>query len=409
MVRLNSTFCGALRPALTVTLADVFANLSDGPLLARLWQYRANARPGYPMRALFRAYVASFVLNLGSTNDLIRRLEQDAGIRRLCGFGKQLPHRTTFNRFIARLSRHPDLVEAAFARITDKLHDLLPDLGVEVAIDSTTVRTHANPHRRHRMTLADPEASWTAKHSAGAKVGGKEWRYGYKLHLVADANHGIPLGMVVTTASRNDSPLLPTIMDKTRTMFPWFKPQAAMADKGYDSMPNHVYLHEGGSIPVIPIRRAPSRRGEKNRLRDGIYTTDGVPTCLGLVPMQYVRTDPKKGHLYRCVGCHLADSRPGTKHCQDTVWENPERNIRLFGVIRREGPEWRGLYTKRQAVERCFKSLKQSRRLERHYTRGLRRVTLHCLVAVLTYQATVLSHIQHGATATVRWMVPMVI
>ena len=59
------------------------------------------------------------------------------------------------------------------------------------AIDSTTVRTHANPHRRVR---ADPEAGWTAKNSAGAKEGGKEWRYGYKLHMVADANHGIPLG-----------------------------------------------------------------------------------------------------------------------------------------------------------------------------------------------------------------------
>ena len=99
-------------------LPAVFANLSDGPLLARLWLYRANARPGHPLRALWRAYVASFVLNLGSTNDLIRRLDTDAGLRRLCGFGRTLLHRTTFNRFIARLSRHPDLVETAFARVT---------------------------------------------------------------------------------------------------------------------------------------------------------------------------------------------------------------------------------------------------------------------------------------------------
>ena len=109
---------------------------------------------------------------------------------------RPLPHRTTFNRFISRLAQHPDLVEQSFASVTGKLRELMPDLGDEVAVDSTTVRTHANPNRH---TPSDPQASWTAKNSAGAKVGGKEWRYGYKLHMVADANHGIPLGMVVTT------------------------------------------------------------------------------------------------------------------------------------------------------------------------------------------------------------------
>ena len=87
-------------------LRRYFASLDDSTLLARLQEYRPTGRQGYPLKALWRAYVGSFVLNLPHTNALIRRLEDDDGFRHLCGFGT-LPHRTTFNRFILRLSRPP--------------------------------------------------------------------------------------------------------------------------------------------------------------------------------------------------------------------------------------------------------------------------------------------------------------
>ena len=402
MATLHCTRPGRVYPDKTAALSAVFANLSDASLLARLWLYRANSRPGYPLRSLWRAYVASFVLNLGSTNDLIRLLMRDRQLRRLCGFGDLLPHRTTFNRFITRLAQHPDLVEQSLASVTGKLRELIRDLGAEVAVDSTVVRTHANPHRR---TLADPQASWTAKNSTKAMEGGKEWHYGYKLHMVADANHGIPLGMVVTTASRNDSPELPVVMDKAREWFPWFRPTAVMADRGYDAMTNYRHLQRHGAVPVILIREL-----SRTKLYDGIYTKEGVPTCLGQIPMRWVRTDPATGHhLYRCAGCDLAGTKAGTVlRCDDEMWEDPAQNPRLFSPIRRQSPEWKELYAKRPAIERTFKSLKQSRRLERHCARGLARVRLHCLMAVLTYQATALASALAGDMPWIRWMVSKV-
>ena len=106
---------------------------------------------------------------------------------------------------------------------------------------------------------------------------------------------------------------------------------------------------------------------------------------MGRVPMRYDKSDPIKGHLYRCVGCHLAKShKGGIRYCDTEVWEDPTRNLRLFGAIRRDGPEWRALYAKRQAIERIFKSMKESRRRERHCAKGLRQVTLHSAVSVLT-------------------------
>ena len=379
-------------------LAAVFSSLDDAALLARLQEYRPTGRPGYPLKALWRAYVASFILNLPHTNALIRRLEDEPDFRYLCGFLGPLPHRTTFNRFIQRLSYHTDLVQTVFADLTRQLKTMLPDLGAEVAIDSTTVRSHCSPNRKR---ISDPEASWTAKNSARAKEKGKEWHHDYKVHMVADANYGVPLAHLVTTAKRNDSPELPAVIARTEALYPWFKPSAVVADRGYDSVANHEYLHQRGILPVIHIRRKANAA-----LHDGIYTVQGVPTCLGQVPMEYVRSDPEKGHLYRCKGCHLADSMSGgIRHCDSQVWEDPAKNIRLFGVVRRGSQEWKDLYAKRQAIERVFKSMKESRRLERHCVRGLRQITLHAAMSVLAFQVTVLVRLRAGEVEWMRWVV----
>ena len=379
-------------------LAAIFASLHDDALLARLQEYRPVGRHGYPLQALWRAYVGSFVLNLPHTNALIRRLEDEPRFRTLCGFGA-LPHRRTFNRFIRRLSHHADLVEATFVDLTHQLKALIPGLGNEVAVDSTTVRSHCNPNRKR---ISDPEASWTAKNSPRAKDGGKEWHHGYKVHMVADANYGVPLAHVVTTAKRNDSPELPEVVAQAEAFYPWFKPSAVIADRGYDSTANHEHLYGKGIIPVIHIRRSKGHAA----LYNGIYTEQGVPTCLGQIPMEYVRSDPEKGHLYRCKGCHLADSMSGgIRHCDSQVWEDPSQDIRLFGVLRRGSQEWKDLYTKRQAIERVFKSMKESRRLERHCVRGLRQITLHAVMSALAFQATVLVRLWAGETEWMRWMV----
>ena len=59
----------------------------------------------------------------------------------------------------------------------------------------------------------------------------------------------------------------------------------------------------------------------------------------------------------------------------------------------------------RQAVERVFKSLKESRRLERHCVRGLKKVALHATMSVLAFQATALVHLEAGEQDELRWMV----
>ena len=166
-----------------------------------------------------------------------------------------------------------------------------------------------------------------------------------------------------------------------------------MADKGYDSYANHKTVLDRGAVPIIPLRRMPG-----GKLHKGIYTDEGTPTCVGNVPMEYVRSDPTQGHLYKCQagGCHL-QARKGVLNCQDQHWEDHKahNNPRLFGTIRRDSAEWKELYSLRQTVERLFKSLKQARSLDSHCQRGLKRVGLHAAMSMLSYQATMLYRVRN--------------
>ncbi len=388
---------------------NILAQMDDAPLLKCLKAYRHTGRPGYPLQALWRAYVYSYFKGLPHTNALIRELQDRPDLRIFCGF-EVLPSRYTFNRFINRLSYHTDLVEKTMAGITNELKQAIPDLGKEVAVDSTVVSSNSRPYRKDNegtvlRESSDPEADWTAKNSARAKKDGKDWFWGYKLHMVADVNDGLPLAQFVTTASRNDSPELPNLIAKAEGLYDWFKPSAVIADRGYDAESNHHYLQDKEINPIIHIRRHPTK-GNKNGWIDGVYTTDGEPTCIGQIPMKYVRTDPATGHrLYRCTGCHLKNSqRGGIRHCDTEVWEDPMSNIKLFGAgIRRGSPEWKALYGKRQGIERVFKSMKESRRLDSHCHRGLRKVSLHATMSALIYQATALANFQAGRP--IGWMV----
>jgi len=98
-------------------------------------------------------------------------------------------------------------------------------------------------------------------------------------------------------------------------------------------------------------------------------------------------------------------NRKGVRYCHSEIWENRKDNPRVFGPVRRGSPEWKRLYRLRWSVERVFKSMKESRRLESHCVRGLKKVGLHAVMSALAFQATVLLHLRMGEDEILRWMV----
>ena len=372
-------------------IAAALNAINADPLIERLEAYRPTGRRGYGPRSLWRAYFAGFMLNVASTNDLIRRLQDSAELRLLCGLNS-VPSQPTFSRFIARLANHADLVLACINGLTDEFRERLPGFGERVAIDSSIVDAYASPWRK-----ADPDASWTAKRGTD---GEPEFHFGYKFHLAVDAVHGVPLAAITTTGGVYDGHYLPPLLEQAEGAHVWYKPQVVTADKGYDSGAVHKAIAAYGAAAVIPLTSLP-----KGVLPEGPYTMDGQLTCLGGRVMKWVRSDPEKGALFRCPegGCHLL-KRKGVLYCQDEHWEKGD-DLRRYTKIPRKTPQWNALYKERQAVERTFKSLKQHRRLAEPYLMGLGKVALHCAISALTYSATMMAQLRSGNVAGMRWAV----
>ena len=289
-------------------LAAILDGIDDAPLLDHLATYRRTGRQGFSPRAMWRAYVSKFVLKIRFNLELLERLRGSRRFREICGFQDAIPSESTFSRFTTRLADHQDLVEECFRSVTGEIRGLLPTvkrrpgrqdqplppLGAVLAVDSTLFETYSNPNR---PVVTDPDARWGLKHSSKAKEGKKEWGFGYKMHLVSDATHGIPLDYTLTPANAGDTTELPPVMRKTLGTYPWLQPACLLADRGYDSLTNHQFLVDRGIIPVIHIRKPTAKDG----LHDGIYTAKGEPTCMGKEPMQYMSA-PTRTQATTCSG-----------------------------------------------------------------------------------------------------------
>lgn len=144
---------------------------------------------------------------------------------------------------------------------------------------------------------------------------------------------------------------------------------------------------------------------------DGVFNEKGEPTCMGMKPMVYVKTDPETGHhLYRCrgEGCHLKTE--GTKaitHCDTEEWFDPAENPRVLGPLPRESEEWKALYKKRMSIERIFKNTKQDRLLEGHLFRNMDKIRLHATMSMLTYSATILTRLRMGEKKVIKLRVKL--
>ena len=351
----------------------------------------------YPRLPIIRAHFAGYLIKprVDSITALHWALANNPTLAKVCGFGDRIPDRTTLSRVFGAMSCFPEIMDDLSADVIAMTREVLPDLGEEIAADSTPVPSYSNPDRDPNR---DPEATWGWHQRAGAK-GGEEWVWGYQAHVLADANYDIPLVLVSSTGKDNDTRYLIPLMDKSAEQHE-LDTHVVIADRGYDSARNNEFLHRRGIAPVIHIRRLPN-----NALSDGIYTVDGVPTCMGGKEMEYVRTDPRTGrHMYRCPasGCERRGRIRGYTTCDDSHWEDPEQNIRLFGGrIRRGSPEWKRTYRKRWSIERVFSRWNTFGRMGSHYFRDRARIHLHMQLQMLALQATILAKVRIESASAV--------
>lgn len=385
----------ATNTPLTAELEQIFNCIPYRDLLKAMLGKRTRAfsplgRPGYDLEVMLKAYLAGYAMGMKNTNDIIRRLQEDPIFALVCGFDitKGLPHRTTFNRFFAKLIDFQAMVDQCLNGIATKLHDLLPGFGKIVAIDPTPVHSHSNPDKK---VVSDPQAGWVYKEGKERK----KWEWGYRLHLLTDITYELPIAKETTIAAEGETKVILPLLRKAKCELPWFSPEIVIADPGYDKY--EVFegiVKEFNAEPIIKHAKALPE----------ITGSPAAPFCPAGLPLIYRRWDKNKGLQYQCPERAGRASCPLPEKCRlKTVWVRPVHDYRRFGYrIRRGSEQWKELYHRRPATERVNSRLKDKRRLDSHCFRGLDKMNLHNTFSVLVMQAMALTYAQAGKLDKVR-------
>jgi hypothetical protein len=163
---------------------------------------------------VWNAVIAGIVFNHPSIASLRRELLRNGELRWVCGFdpglgAKAVPTKDAFSRFISLLLTHDYFLDEMFHALLEKLGQMLPDLGVKLAVDSKAIESFARPVRtenNHKEPdgRRDVDADWGKKTYQGQRDDGSTWEkvkswYGYKLHLLVDSIYELPLELLPIT------------------------------------------------------------------------------------------------------------------------------------------------------------------------------------------------------------------
>jgi len=234
-------------------LNAIFRSIPDGDLLTAL--KAKTGRPGYTVEVLWKTYIAMVVLGLPTFASLIRSLQNNPVLAVACGITSDdgIPTKFAYSRFMGKLAqpKYVVMVKNIMRSLTRSLYTHLPDFGKSVAIDSTDIKAWANGAKKK---TTDPDASWGAKLDTAGK---KKFYYGYKLHLLVDTEHELPVAANVATASIHDVRMASRVLSEARFTNSKFHPDYIIADAGYSSDKlRRLIKRQYRAVPIIKVNRA---------------------------------------------------------------------------------------------------------------------------------------------------------
>ena len=105
--------------------------------------------------------------------------------------------------------------------------------GKKIAIDSSHIIAYSNP-KKH----SDPDAEWGCKRE-------DFYFFGYKIHLVVDAETQLPIEVEVSPGNDADGPKAKSLIEKAQELI---SPEMAAMDSAYDSHDNYQKCMESNII-----------------------------------------------------------------------------------------------------------------------------------------------------------------
>lgn len=406
----------------------VLENMPDEELMQKLEKERGLGRNDYPVRGMWNAVLAGVVFQHPSMESLRRELSRNGQLRHMCGVDK-VPTSWAFSRFLGKLLSMEEEINAIFDQLVEKLSALLPDFGVNLAVDGKAIETHARPRKKEEKNISydgrrDTDADFGKKVYRGQREDGTLWEkvvtwFGYKLHLLVDADYELPVAFTVSKASASEAPQAHSLLDKVEKTHPEIlhRCEHFMADRGYDDGKLITRLWDDYAIkPVIDIRNA-WKDGEETKLvaglRNVVYDYCGTVYCY--CPKTGIRRQmacggfekKRKALKYRCPAEHYGLTCQGKETCPvaKAVRIPLEEDRRVFTPVARSSYKWEKLYDKRTAVERVNARLDVFFGFENHFIRGLKKMTLRVGLALCVMLAMAVGRIKENQKDKMRSLV----
>ena len=408
--------------------------LPDEPLMRALESQRAKGRDEYPVRAVWNSILAGIVFQHNSVESLRRELKRNDRLRWLCGFDiakgeNAVPPSWVYTRFFGLLFKNAEYTEKIFDELVEQLRKELPGFGNNLAMDGKAINTHARPGKRLSDMSSDgrrdTDADFGKKTYAGVRDDGTTWQkvvkwFGYKLHLIVDADYELPVAFEVTKASCSEMPEGRKLVKKLKERHEELVKEdcnALMADKGLDDTKLIEQLWDDCGIkPVIDIRNM-WKDGEQTKLVDGqtnvVYDYQGNVYCYcpgtgERRAMAFGGFEKDRSALkYRCSASHYGFECKGCNRCPvgGAVRIKLSQDRRIFTPIARSSYQWKRLYKKRTSVERVNSRLDVSFGFEHHFIRGQKKMKVRVGLALMVMLAMALGRVKEKQKDNLRSLV----
>ena len=388
----------------------VIETLPDQNLIHTLSILRGKGRNDYPVWAIWNSILAGIVYDHASIESLRRELSRNAQLREMCGFDPILgvtavPSKSAYSRFLFKLTEHEPLVRNMFDDLVNELMILVPDFGTNVAGDGKAIYSLGKPTKKEDGDKRhDEEADWGVKKYCGIDGDGKAWEkikswFGFRIHLLVDADAELPISYEVTKASTGEQPVMRKLFADLKNVHHELidRCQHAMFDKGYDSTKTVCDLWQTYGIkPIIDIKNMwkdgeTTRQLKTGKVENVTYNYKGTVFChcpkTGEIrKMAYGGFEKNRGTLkYNCPALMYGIECKGSSECsiyQKSIRISMSEDFRIFTPVARSSYKWKILYDKRTSVERVNSRIDVSFGFERHYIRGLQKMKLRCGLAL---------------------------
>lgn len=411
----------------------VIENVPDQRLIYLLSQLRGRGRNDHSIKALWNSILAGIVYEHASIESLRRELARNAQLREMCGFDPlagvhAVPSKSAYHRFLAKLLGHESLIREMFDCLVKELAVLVSGFGKNLAGDGKALHSHGKPAKEEDVDRRrENDADWGVKKYCGVDKEGKAWEkvkswFGFRLHLLVDADSELPVSYEVTKASVSEQPVMRemlAVLNKSHSNI-LENCDHAMFDKGYDSTELICELWNEYQVKaVVDIRnmwkdKEKTRQFKSKKVENVTYDYIGTvfchcPSTGDVKKMAYGGFErEREAHKYICPALAYGITCAGASQCplhQKSLRVSLEEDRRIFTPVARSTSKWKVLYNKRTSVERVNSRIDVSFGFERHYIRGLDKMKLRCGLALVVMLAIAVGRIKQNQKELMRSLV----